>query len=174
MSAERFTLRFLVLAMITGSISCTKEVSEDVPPPITDYRTYDVVPVAVKMAGEGYALLCKASPIERRASSVQLLAANGELGMRLDLDALPRRIENIDFEMEELLFTDFMPRPDGTFIVVGIGRQIAADNRSHMVVYQVAPDGTPIGSPSRRLLRDSTLVNTNDDAHPMKGAGHQT
>ena len=151
----------VILALVAFA-GCSKDADEEPPPPIADYRTYDWVPVSVKDAGdEGFAVLCKISPIERRTGYIQLLAAGGGEGARLDLNVLPTRIEDIEFLPEDLLYTDFVQR-DGTYIIVGTGRQTDLDNRLHLVVQVTDRNGTSIAEPFRRFLTGGSEIVTND------------
>ncbi len=157
----------MILALVLF-VGCSKNPAEEPPPPIADYRTYDWVPVSVKDAGdEGFAVLCKNSPIERRTGYIQLLGTDGGEGARMNLDALPTRIEDIEFLPEDLLYTDFVQR-DGTYIIVGTGRQTDLDNRLHLVVQVTDRNGSPLAEPFRRFLTGESEVVTNDAADADK------
>lgn len=155
------SLRILPLFVAVLALGCTKEISEEDPPPITDYRTYDLVPVAVKEVDDRFALLCKNSPIDRRTAYLQELGADGELGDSISLEALPTRIEDVEFQRGDLLYTDFVHH-DGAYIIVGTGRQTDLENRLHLVVQFVAANGATVKEPFRRFLISGSEVGIND------------
>ncbi len=157
----------LLLLAISGFIGCTKEMGDEEAPPIADYRTYDVVTVAVKEDpfGGGFVLLCKNSPIDRRTGFIQVLTADGELGARIDLDGLSLRIENLDFTADELLYTDVIPRPDGSLLLIGLGRESQQNDRLHALIQGIDRNGATTGISARRYLNRETLLNANDDAN---------
>lgn len=155
---------FICAVMIAGSllVSCKKDQPGPEGPPISAYRTYDLVTTAVKEDPHGgQVLLCKNTPIDRRNAFLQLVRPNGDFAQRIDFGSLPLRIENITFSAQELLITDFIPHPDGSFILVGIARQIDLNDRLHAVVYRLSRSGAVIGAPFRRFLAEDGVVITN-------------
>lgn len=164
---RRGTVIGLLILVLPGLIACTKEPGDDEAPPIADYRTYDLVTVSVKEDpfGGGFVLLCKNSPIDRRTGFIQVLTADGELGARIDLDELPLRIENLDFSADELLYTDVIPRPDGSMLLIGLGRESQQSDRLHALIQGIDRSGAITGIAARRYLNRETLLNANDDAN---------
>lgn len=158
---DRRVLAMMLMVSVTG---CTKEPAEVSPPPIADYRTYEHVPVSVKDAGDnGFALLCKDSPVERRTGYIQVLGADGTPGSRLELGALPTTVENIQFAPEALLYTDFAIAQDGSYYIVGTAVEADAEARLHLVVHHVDPQGNALDEPFRRYLTAHAVVVTNDE-----------
>lgn len=161
MSIRTSSMRAFPLLLLVATIGCTKESSEEEPPPIADYRTYDRVPVAVKEVDNGFALLCKNAPIDRRTAYIQELGADGETRDSISLEALPTRIEDIEFQRQDLLYTDFVHH-DGAYIIVGTGRQTDLENRLHLVVQFVSTNGATVKEPFRRFLISGSEVGIND------------
>ncbi|MBK6540451.1 MAG: hypothetical protein IPG10_04030 [Flavobacteriales bacterium] len=159
--------RYSTFALVCCTLffgACRKNDPQEEAPPISSYRTYELVCAAVKAdPWGGQILLCKGSPVDRRTSFLQLMSAEGDLGPRIDLDVLPRTAENITFQQSELLYTDFAPLSDGSILVVGIGRQVEQEDRLHVIVHRVGRDGAPIGAPFRRYLTAGGSVHVNID-----------
>ena len=142
--------------------ACTKEALEIDAQGITDYRTYDWVPVNVKDAGsDGFALLCKNTQFERRTGFLRSLGADGSTGTAIDQNTLPTIIENVDFSRDELLYTDFARRQDGTYFLVGTGRETGPESRLHLVVQHMDKYGAQMDEPFRRFITSDAVVNTN-------------
>ena len=117
-------MKFLWSAVLITTVACHKEIDDWPLPPITDYRTYDWVTVAVKedpFSG-GFVLLCKDYPADRRTSCLQLLGETGEPGARIRFDQWPDLIGVVQFDNDRILYTDFLPLEGGRFFVAGMGR----------------------------------------------------
>ncbi|HRH36856.1 MAG TPA: hypothetical protein PK760_00840, partial [Flavobacteriales bacterium] len=152
--------------LMSLGIACRKEVVDSAPP-ITTYRTYDIVPVLVKEDPlGGYLLLCKNTPIDQRTAFVQFINDDGDPVSTLSFDVLPRTIENVSFDPQEIIYTDIVPRNDGSLLVIGLGRQVAVDNRAHLIIHAVDRTGHALFPASRRFLHGDAewVVNPVNDA----------
>ena len=79
--------RYSTFALVCCTLffgACRKNDPQEEAPPISSYRTYELVCAAVKAdPWGGQILLCKGSPVDRRTSFLQLMSAEGDLGPRM-------------------------------------------------------------------------------------------
>ncbi len=164
---RQWHLSLLLAPCIALLLACEKDSEPGTAPPIQDFRTFERVTVVVKDdANGGHVLLCKQVPSDRVTSHIQLLGADGTLQSAIPFDALPRRIENIDFLPEDLLFTDVQALADGSLVLVGTGLQSALDERLHLVMYRMTHTGDLLGDPIRRYITDHAEVITVPPTEP--------
>ncbi|MBK8709999.1 MAG: hypothetical protein IPN30_16155 [Flavobacteriales bacterium] len=144
--------------------ACTKEpVIETLP--LTDFKVHDLVPVrAVEIPSTGgMALLCKRSIDDPVLARAVVLDAQGELVSQLEFGGLPSTVENITFGPETWSITDLVPQMDGTFLLLGIGRQTDLADRLHLLVHHVDANGSPLSTPIRRYVTDQSVLVRADD-----------
>ena len=158
----RVLLRQLALVLlVTG---CAKESTVE-PLPLEEFSVHEAIPVrSVPIpATNGMALLCKRAIDDPVLAYALLFDANGALNGRIDFNGLPNTVENIAFEPESWFITDLVPAPDGTFLLIGLGRQVDLADRLHLLVYRVNAAGYSISAPVRRYVTDQcTLVRAED------------
>ena len=151
---------FSSAVLVTLLTSCAKEpVAESLP--LSNFQVHDLIPArAVELPStNGLALLCKRSIDDPVIASAVLFNANGEISSRMDFSTLPNVVENITFGPEDAYITDLVPMADGSFILLGLGRQTDIEDRLHLLVYRVDATGSALSAPVRRFVADkSTLV----------------
>ncbi|MBK6371518.1 MAG: hypothetical protein IPF64_17365 [Flavobacteriales bacterium] len=127
--------------------ACTKEpVIETLP--LTDFKVHDLVPVrAVEIPSTGgMALLCKRSIDDPVLARAVVLDAQGELVSQLEFGGLPSTVENITFGRKHGPLPIWSLRWDGTFLLLGIGRQTDIADRLHLLVHHVDANGSPLST----------------------------
>lgn len=157
----------LLLLSLLMLIACRKDLEPSTAAPVKDFHTFDMVTVVAK--GDplgGHVLLCKHAPSERRTSLIRFIGDDGTLQGAIAFDALPHRIENLDFLPEDLLLTDIEPVADGGILLVGTGLQSDLDDRSHMVLYHLSRTGDLIGQPLRRYIIEHAVEYTVPPTEP--------
>ena len=162
-------LQGLLLALsVVLLLACGKDPEEEAPPRIRDFRTFGLVTVVVKDdVDDGHVLLCKSAPSDRSTSNIRLLGSDGSLQGDIALGELPRRIEDLDFLPEDLLYTDVEPLDDGSLLLAGTGLQSGLDDRLHMVLYRLTRTGDPVGEPIRRFITEHAAVVTVPPTEPQ-------
>lgn len=148
--------------------ACTKDTDPIERPAIREFRAFDLVTAVAKADGDhGHVLLCKQAPTDRRTSDIRWIGTDGSLQGGIPLGMLPRRIENLDFLEEELLFTDLSMQADGDLILAGTAVQTALDARLYMVLYRMTRAGVLIGAPIRRYITDQAVTITVPPTEPL-------
>lgn len=149
-------------------LGCTKEPTAE-PLPLTDLAIHNVVPVrAVNLpANGGVAMLCKRSIDDPVLASALLFGGDGSVTSRMDFGNLPNVVENIAFAEETWSITDLIPVEDGTFFLIGYGRQTDLEQRLHLLVYRVDASGNSIIAPVRRYVADKSVLVRADDLNEL-------
>jgi hypothetical protein len=151
----------LAVAFLGG---CAKLPDAPPAPPISDYRTFDMVPSLVRSDPQGgWSLLCRNTPVDRRNGAIRFMDAEGGAAGVLDLDALPRTFEGITFDREELWYGDLARAADGSIFLAGVGIETQRGARAHVLVQHVSMAGVPLDAPYRRYLGADAEVVYNID-----------
>jgi hypothetical protein len=156
----------MLLAVLPSG--CTKEPSAEALP-LADLVIHDVVPVRVVNipASGGVAMLCKRSIDDPVLAHAMIFSREGTLLSRMDFGSLPNTVENIDFTEEARSITDLVPLADGTFFLIGHGRQTELEQRLHLLVYHVDATGNSIVAPVRRYVTDKSILVRADDVNEL-------
>lgn len=163
----RTAVAIVGVLLATLFVACTKEPAIE-PLPLAGFVVYDVVPVrAVNLPSGGVAILCKRSIDDPVLASALLFNGAGTLTSRMDFERLPSTVENIAFGAETWSITDLVPMDDGTFLLIGLGRQTDLEDRLHLVVYRADASGNAIGAPVRRYVADQSVMVRADDVDEL-------
>ncbi len=167
MISLRTPLMAIALTLVLGA--CKKVDTTLDAPPLAGFRTYDVIPIAVKQlpGGAGFVLPCKRAITDAHADYAQFLSNTGDPTVRIDYATLPRTIENISFAAEDVVITDILPWGDGTYILAGFGRQTELEDRLHLLIHHVDASGNTIEPPIRRFIITGSVLARNDDLNEL-------
>jgi hypothetical protein len=165
---KKGTLHIGIIWLLVGLSSCAKDTEAPEAPPISDLRTYDMVPITVERIPSGYLLECKRALSDPQAAYVQLLDTDGDPISRIDFNDLTTTIENITFDRLDIVITDVLPWEDGTYMLCGFGIETQRDDeRLHAVVYRVDERGTERSSPIRRFIGPGAELVRNNDLNEL-------
>jgi len=143
---------------------CTKETTLE-PLPLDEFTVLEAIPVRCvedPYTG-GIIVLCKRAIDDPVLASALFFDANGTAQGELNFSGLNSKVENITFGVEAWSITDLVPRPDGTYLLIGVGIQTAIDDRIHLLVHHVGRTGSAVEPPVRRFVADKgTLVRATD------------
>ncbi|MCB0795599.1 MAG: hypothetical protein KDB88_12755 [Flavobacteriales bacterium] len=163
------------LVIAFGLYGCTAETPLE-PLPVDELLTYEEVTVDVREAQgrDGQWLLCRRVPTDPFLDHARFLAGDGTLGPRIDFDALPRLVENVQFNEEDIWITELLPLGDGGVVLLGMGIQRDLEDRLHLVMYQLNASLGLVGAPLRRFVRSRVDLGIRDDidrAYDAKALG---
>ncbi|MBL7938223.1 MAG: hypothetical protein JNL43_02585 [Flavobacteriales bacterium] len=156
-----------IACLLVGMASCKKDTEAPEAPPVSDLRTYDMVPITVERIPSGYLLECKRALSDPQAAYAQLLDTDGDPVSRIDFNNLGTTIENITFDRQDIVITDVLPWGDGTYLLCGFGIETQRDDRLHAVVYRVDERGTERSAPIRRFIGPGAELVRNNDLNEL-------
>ncbi len=160
---KKGTLHIGIVCLLAGFSSCSKDTEAPEAPPVSDLRTYDMVPISVERIASGYLLECKRALSDPQAAYAQLLNTEGDPVSRIDFGNLATTIENIAFDRRDIVITDVLPWDDGTYLLCGFGIDTQREDRLHAVVYRVDESGTERSAPIRRFIGPGAQLVRNND-----------
>ena len=160
-------LHISIVCLLVGMTSCTKDTEAPEAPPVSDLRTYDMVPIGVERIPSGYLLECKRALSDPQAAYAQFINTAGDPVSRIDLGNLVTTIENITFDRQDIVITDVLPWGNGTYLLCGFGIETQRDNRLHAVVYRVDESGTERSAPIRRFIGPGAELVRNNDLNEL-------
>ena len=156
-----------VACLFIGMASCKKDTEGPGAPPVSDLRTYDMVPITVERIASGYLLECKRALSDPQAAYAQLLNTEGDPGSRIDFTNLGTTIENITFDRQDIVITDVLPWGDGTYLLCGFAIETQRGDRLHAVVYRVDANGIERSAPIRRFIGPGAELVRNNDLNEL-------
>jgi hypothetical protein len=143
---------------------CAKEAGLPDAPGLSNFRTYDLIPMDAQRSSDGgFVLQCKRAIGDPKAAFAQFMDGQGNLTSRIDYGQLPLRVENVNFLREDIAITDILPWGDGSYVLAGFGRETELDNRLHALVYRVNANGSLLGAPIRRYIAAGSVLETQND-----------
>lgn len=161
------TLYTGIVCLLLGMTSCKKDAEAPEAPPVSDLRTYDMVPVTVERIPSGYLLECKRALSDPQAAYAQLLDTDGDPVSRIDFNNLTTTIENITFDRQDITITNVLPWDGSTYLLCGFAIETQHEHRIHAVVYNVDANGAERSDPIRRFIGSGAELLRNNDLNEL-------
>jgi len=156
-----------IACLLLGMASCKKDTEAPEAPPVSDLRTYDMVPITAERIPSGYLLECKRALSDPQMAYAQMLDEEGDPVSRIDFSNLVTTIENISFERQDIVITDVVLWDDGTYVLCGFGIETQREDRLHALVYRVDETGAERSAPIRRFIGPGAELVRNNDLNEL-------